>query len=153
MNLTRPSNTRHYGALALAALVLLPSLLACATLSGPMPVENAPLSPTERAALKRTLVGTWRHTHGYKRGRAPRTVRGDLLWWTFGPDGALTQVQRSESSTIESGRWSLDGRNIVLELSNSEVVTYRAEEWQADRMTWFNYTMGDFFIVQREPTY
>jgi len=153
MSTTHHQGRGHTTTLALIACMLLPSLLACAALTGPMPVETAPLSQTERAELKRMLVGTWRHTHSYQRGRAPKTLRGDMVLWTFGRDGELTQVQRSITSTLEAGRWRLDGRNIVLDLDDGQVVTYRAEEWQEDRMTWFNYTMGDFFIVQREPTY
>lgn len=135
---------------ALVVVSLAASTLACALFRSGAP-EPAPLESAKQEELRQTLAGhTWRHTHTARSVNGPRQpLLSAQIEWSFRENGTMTYDQKTVVSGTNSGQWHLEGRNIIIKgLRGNKTVAYRVEEWGDAEMTWFNYRLGDYYIVR-----
>lgn len=136
-------------ACVLVAVVMFVSGCASST-----PVTDAPLEANELIELREMVLGTWKHTHTEDDSGEREEMSSAEISWTFHKDG--TGVYHQVVPTIgmdakKPFKWQLEGRNIRLDLEEGGNTTYyRADDWAADKMKWFNYTMSDYYIVQKQ---
>ncbi|MFB6265039.1 MAG: lipocalin family protein [Bradymonadaceae bacterium] len=136
---------------SVALIVALLGAGGCATST---PVEKAPLAEEKKQALKKQLIGTWRHVATVKNGnRSPAGTENGYIQWTFREDGIMKFRQKMPSVGVDQKRttgWHLEGRNLVMEAGDKGKKTYyRVDEWSGDEMKWFNYTASNTFILKR----
>ncbi len=133
-------------------LVIVAALLAggCASST---PVTDAPLPAGEQQELRQTLIGTWEHTYSEEEDGEREKMDMFEITWTFNEDGTgvyhqvVPSIGQDEKNPFE---WKLDGRNIHLNMeTGSDDTTYRADEWDAEEMRWFNYMLSDYYIVEK----
>jgi hypothetical protein len=132
------------------ASILLFSTTGCATST---PVSEAPLEESRQQALRSSLTGTWQHVATKSNPEAtPEPMEPTTITWTFREDGTGTFRQKIPSIDRHDTRefeWRLEGRNIVLSDKGQDNETYyRAESWSDQKMTWFNYTMSNYYVME-----
>lgn len=136
-----------------AAFLMLGS---CISLPDSTPVEKAPLEPGEQKELRETLEGTWRHTMDVEDDEEKLLDDpGDA--WTLEEEGEGTfHYKVPVVGTQDSGdvRWKLNGRNLSIDVIGSEDNrTYRIDEWDEDKMTWFHYEQSETIVVESEDDF
>jgi hypothetical protein len=133
----------------LTAAALLTSGCASST-----PVTDAPLEASEQQELRDTVIGTWKHTHTEDADGEREKMDAAQITWTFNKDGTGVYHQVVPTIGMDAKnpfRWQLEGRNIRLGMEKGDNTTfYRADDWSADQMKWFNYTLSDYYIVQKQ---
>lgn len=136
----------------LACVVVAASLLigGCASST---PVTDAPLEVTKLQQLRETMVGTWMHTYTEDADGNREQEKTAQITWTFNKDGTGEYHQIVPSVGMDSKKdfkWQLEGRNIRLENGAADPTYYRADDWKADHMKWFNYKLSDYYIVEKQ---
>ncbi|QDG52403.1 lipocalin family protein [Persicimonas caeni] len=133
----------------LTAVVMLAAGCASST-----PVTDAPLEATKQQELRQTLVGTWQHTHTEDADGQREPMNAAKITWTFNNDGTGVYHQVVPTIGMDAKnpfQWQLEGRNIRLSMeTGSDATYYRADEWAAGQMKWFNYTLSDYYIVKKQ---
>mgnify|MGYP006307392997 CR=1 FL=1 len=139
----------------LLAIALLSAALAFGPACANSPrVHDAPLAESSQKELKRTLLGSWTHTHTIQKSGQRTPVEGATVTWTFNPDGTGVYRQKvSSSGTDETWKfsWELEGRNIVLDQKGgNRKAFYRADTWSPRQMQWFNYMDEKSYVVRKQ---
>ena len=135
-------------------LLLALSLTLLAGCASSPSVNDAPLGEESQKELKRTLIGTWQHTHTIQKSGMREPVEGSAVTWTFEGDGTGVYTQKVPSSGTSNTwkfTWKLEGRNIILDREKAGLKAfYRADTWSPRQMQWYNYMDEKSYVVRKQ---
>ena len=99
------------------------------------------------------LIGTW-ELISTEEGPNPGPVDYAVIRWTFEADysGVYYQNPNSRPESTSDFYWKLEGNDIVFTNTKDGEgdPTYRIENYGETEMRWYNYTLGDYYIVEKQ---
>lgn len=115
--------------------------------------ETEGSDPVNLTENEQQLVGTWRHVYT-EGGISPGPVDFGTFEWTFDDDRSGTYYQNPDGASEQTNSffWKVESDDDIVfmdEEGNGDPV-YRIEEYGQDTMRWFNYTLGDTYMVEKQ---
>ncbi|MEX0811147.1 MAG: lipocalin family protein [Chitinophagales bacterium] len=108
---------------------------------------------SDLSSSEQQLLGTWRHveTEG---GISPGPVDYGVFEWTFNADRSGEYYQNPDNAEESTNDffWKVEGDDIIFTDSpgGEGDRQYRIDESGENRMEWFNYTLEDTYIVEKQ---